>query len=268
VGHLVAAECRYGLRFRRPACEHTFVHDKATREAALILVGLGVNDCEIARQLGIARTTVRDWRRPTYVSRRGRCPRCWQRVRRLVFTDADYAELLGLYLGDGHISQSARTQRLRLFLDSRYRTIVDETEALLRRCFPQNPVGRVLFHDGAEVVLHVYCGHLSCLFPQHGPGKKHDRAILLESWQQSLVSAAPWAFLRGCIRSDGCVFVNRSGPYEYLSYGFSNYSADILDLVEATCLAQGMRPRRYAKAIRLNRREDVARLLEQVGVKS
>jgi hypothetical protein len=29
-----------------------------------------------------------------------------------------------------------------------------------------------------------------------------------------------------------------------------------------------MRPRRYAKAIRLNRREDVARLLEQVGLKS
>jgi hypothetical protein len=238
------------------------------RKLALMLVEQGVNDCEIARRLSVPRTTVRDWRRPTYVPRRGRCSRCWQRTRRLVFTDEDYAELLGLYLGDGHISQLARTQRLRLFLDARYRTIVEQTDALLRRCFPQNPVGSVLFHDGAEVVLHVYCGHLSCLFPQHGPGKKHDRAILLERWQQTLVNAAPWAFLRGCIRSDGCVFVNRSGPYEYLSYGFANHSSDILDLVEATCLAQGMRPRRYERAIRLNRREDVARLLEHVGVKS
>jgi len=76
------------------------------------------------------------------------------------------------------------------------------------------------------------------------------------------------AFLRGCIRSDGCVFVNRTGRYEYLSYGFSNYSSDILDLVESTCLAQGLRPRRYARAIRLNRREDVARLLRHVGMKS
>ena len=143
-----------------------------------------------------------------------------------------------------------------------------DTEALLRRCFPHNLVGGVRVHGGAEIVLHVYCGHLSCLFPQHGPGKKHDRAIVLEEWQRAIVDAAPWAFLRGCIRSDGCVFVNRTGRYEYLSYGFANYSTDILDLVESTCVAQGLRPRRYARAIRLNRREDVARLLEHVGVKS
>ena len=176
--------------------------------------------------------------------------------------------MLGLYLGDGHISDGERTQRLRICLDARYRTIVEETDALLRRCFPDNPVGRVLVHDGAEAVLHVYCNHLACLFPQHGPGKKHDRPIVLEAWQQSIVTAAPWAFLRGCIRSDGCVFVNRTGRYEYLSYGFANHSSDILDLVETTCLEQGLRPRRYARAIRLNRREDVARLLEHVGVKS
>ena len=238
------------------------------RGAALALVEQGVNDCEIARRLGVPRTTVRDWRRPTYVSRLGRCPRCWRRIRRLAFSGADYAELLGLYLGDGHISAGARTERLRIFLDARYRTIVGETDALLRRCFPQNPVGRVCFHGGAEVVLHVYSGHLSCLFPQHGAGKKHEREIVLEAWQRSIVDAAPWAFLRGCIRSDGCVFVNRTGRYEYLSYGFYDYSLDILDLFESTCVAQGLRPRRYAKAVRLNRREDVARLLEHVGVKS
>ena len=71
---------------------------------------------------------------------------------------------------------------------------------------------------GATVVLWVYSRHLSCLFPQHGPGKKHERRIVLEAWQQEIVEAAPWAFLRGCIRSDGCVFVNRTGRYEYLSY--------------------------------------------------
>ena len=244
------------------------MHEPEIRGAALALVEQGVNDCEIARRLGIARTTVRDWRRPRYVSRLDRCPRCWRRVRRLAFSDPDYAELLGLYLGDGHISAGERTQRLRICLDARYRTIVEESDALLRRCFPDNPVGRVLVHDGAEAVLHVYCNHLACLFPQHGPGKKHDRPIVLEPWQQSIVKAAPWAFLRGCIRSDGCVFVNRTGRYEYLSYGFANHSSNILDLVESTCLEQGLRPRRYARAIRLNRREDVARLLEDVGVKS
>ena len=114
----------------------------------------------------------------------------------------------------------------------------------------------------------MYCSHLSCLIPQHGRGKKHNRHIALESWQRAIVAAEPWGFLPGCIRSDGCAFINRTGRYEYLSYGFSNYSSDILDLVESTCLAQGLRPRRYVRSIRLNRRDDVARLLEHVGVKT
>ena len=125
------------------------MHRPETRQAALALVEQGLNDCEVARRLSLARTTVRDWRRPRYVARLSRCPRCWQRVRQLVFSEADYAELLGLYLGDGHISAGARTQRLRIFLDARHETIVEETDALLRRCFPENPVGRVLFPDGS-----------------------------------------------------------------------------------------------------------------------
>ncbi len=245
-----------------------FVHGAAIRQEALRLVVAGVNDCEIARRLGVARTTVRDWRRPRYVANFVTCLRCGSRLRPLALSDPDYAELLGLYLGDGHISQLARTQSLRISLDARYPVIVNDTEALLHRCFPNNRVGRVVFHEGRAVVVHVYCGHLDCLFPQHGSGKKHERRILLEDWQQTIVAGAPWSFLRGCIRSDGCVFVNRTGRYEYLSYGFANYSADILDLVESTCRAQGLRPRRYARAIRLNRRDDVARLVEHVGSKS
>ena len=118
------------------------------------------------------------------------------------------------------------------------------------------------------VVLWTYSSHLAYLFPQHGDGKKHERAIVVEPWQQELIDAAPWAFLRGCIRSDGCVFINRTGRYEYLSYEFANLSPDILDLAEATCRQVGLRPRRYARALRLYRREDVASLVEHVGVKS
>jgi hypothetical protein len=61
------------------------------------------------------------------------------------------------------------------------------------------------------VVLYVYNGHLSCLLPQHGPGKKRERPIVLAPWQEALVAAAPWALLKGLIRSDGCVFVIRTG---------------------------------------------------------
>lgn len=183
------------------------------------------------------------------------------------FAAADYAELLGLYLGDGHISPFERTERMRIHLDARYPTVVDEAEQLLQRCFPANRIGRTVRHDGSMVILCVYHGHLSCHFPQAGPGEKHLRPIVLEPWQLALVNAEPWRFLRGCIRSDGCVFVNRTGRYEYLSYEFSNRSRDIVDLFLSTCERVGLSPRRYPRYVRLYRRPDVARLLEEVGTK-
>jgi hypothetical protein len=90
---------------------------------------------------------------------------------------------------------------------------------------------------------------------------------VLEPWQDHHVRASPWTFLRGCIRTDGCVFVNRTGPYEYLSYEFCNYSPDILDIFVGVCELVGLRPRRYPKRARLCRREDVALLLQHVGTK-
>jgi hypothetical protein len=186
----------------------------------------------------------------------------------VVLSAADYAELLGLYLGDGHISPMPCSERLRLSLDAKYPTIIAEAEALLRRAFPDCRVGRVIADGGSTVVLWVYHGHLSCLFPQHGPGKKHERAIELEPWQLELLGAAPWAFVRGCIRSDGCVFVNRTGRYSYLSFEFRNWSSDILRIFASTCAAVGLRPRQYRDRVRLCRLTDVAQLMAHVGVKS
>jgi hypothetical protein len=185
----------------------------------------------------------------------------------MIFTGPDYAELLGLYLGDGYIVRMARTYRLRIYLDSRHGEVVADTETLLRRCFEHNSVGSVSRHAGRMTILSVYSSHLPCLFPQHGPGKKHDRPIRLEKWQQELLERAPWNFLRGCIRSDGCSYINRTGSYEYLSYEFSNRSQDILDLFGQTCDAVGVDYRRYAKAIRVYKRPSVALLEAYVGRK-
>src|SRR5438876_978162 len=109
-----------------------FVHGPAIRLQALELIEAGVNDCEIARRLGVARTTVRDWRKPPYA--RGEvetCSRCWLATKPIRLTAGDYAELLGLYLGDGCISHAARTQRLRISLDAKYPGIIANATALL-----------------------------------------------------------------------------------------------------------------------------------------
>jgi hypothetical protein len=49
-----------------------------------------------------------------------------------------------------------------------------------------------------------YSKHWPCLFPQHGPGRKHERRIELVPWQQELVDLDPRPLVRGLLHSDGC----------------------------------------------------------------
>lgn len=87
-----------------------------------------------------------------------------------------------------------------------------------------------------------------CLFPQHGPGKKHDRRIILEPWQQEIVDAHPWEFIRGLIHSDGCRIINwatrmvrgERKRYEYPRYFSTNKSDDIRKLFSDTLTAVGV----------------------------
>jgi hypothetical protein len=188
------------------------------------------------------------------------------------FSATDYAELLGLYLGDGHIAGTARTFRLRLFLDTKYQGIVRDARALLGRCFAGNRAHEQRSREGTTTILSVYSSHLPCLFPQHGPGKKHERRIELERWQRICIETAPLNFLRGCIRSDGSFFVNRTGVYRYPSYEFTNYSVDIAALFAEACDLAGIRYRRNvgrhgSAKFRINRRESVGVLLHAIGIK-
>jgi len=116
--------------------------------------------------------------------------------------------------------------------------------------------------------VQTYHCHLPCLLPHHGPGKKHHRRIALESWQLRHVEAAPWSFIRGCVRTDGCAFVNRTGPYVYLSYDFHNRSSDILDLFAFACDVVGLEYRRYVHHFRVYRRSSVALIERHVGLKT
>jgi hypothetical protein len=118
--------------------------------------------------------------------------------------------------------------------------------------------------------------HWPCLFPQHGPGRKHERTIELVPWQQAIVRMYPGLFARGLFHSDGCRVTNRvrrklaDGDhwYEYPRYFFSNESKDILNLCGEVLdqLGVGWRLTRR-NAISVARREAVARLDEFVGPK-
>ncbi len=257
------------------------MHPPQVKQQALDLIAAGFNDCEISRRVGVARTTIRDWRQPSYVSRREfqieTCPRCWRPAKPMRFNADDYAELLGMYLGDGYISRGPRTFRLRIALDLKYPALISDAETLLRRCFPFNKVDVTTAGvKGQCANVSLYSQHLPCLLPQHGPGKKHERVIALEPWQTTLLEAAPWPFIKACIRTDGCCFVNRhgGGRYEDLCYGFANRSEDIIRLFTQSCEQVGVTTRTNFNArrplwdVRINQRRSVALVLEHVGRKT
>src|SRR5581483_7693424 len=54
-----------------------------------------------------------------------------------------------------------------------------------------------------------YSKHWPCLFPQHGPGRKHHRRIELREWQEVIVQKFSGEFAKGLFHSDGWRGVNR-----------------------------------------------------------
>lgn len=117
-----------------------------------------------------------------------------------------------------------------------------------------------------------YSSHWPCLLPQHGPGKKHERRIALESWQRSILDRYPWRFLRGLIHSDGYRGINTirhpKKTYRYPRYQFCNHSDDIQRLFCEYCDKVGVQWRQMNRwNISVARRDSVARMDRFVGPK-
>jgi hypothetical protein len=112
----------------------------------------------------------------------------------------------------------------------------------------------------------LYSKHWPCLFPQHGPGKKHKRAIRLEPWQQALADQATEEFILGLIHSDGCRVVANDRGVMSVRYHFSNRSEDILGLFTAALDALEIPWTRSSKYIvSIYRKAATARLDTFVG---
>lgn len=183
--------------------------------------------------------------------------------------------LLGLYLGDGSIATHPRgVYRLRITLDVKYPGIVRDCEVAMKRVVPRNRVNRQLRRCNCYEV-YAYSKGWPCLFPQHGSGKKHDRAIFLASWQQALAGRWPDRLIKGLIQSDGCRVINTGrGGWQQPRYAFSNVSTDITSIFCSACDCLGLRwtasfPTNESTAVSIyvSRKADVARLDEFVGPK-
>lgn len=240
----------------------------------------GLSKAEIARQVGVARATVRDWLNAgeaTVLSRPMRVPRprrepclghCTYSQR---LDERAYAYLLGQYLGDGCISQIGTGFRLRVFCCDAYPGIAAETADSMRLVAPGTKV-RFTPKVGCTEV-YVTWPHWTCLFPQHGKGVKHSRTISLAPWQRAIaLDRHPDLLIRGLVHSDGCRCINRvrvrGRPYEYVRYFFRNLSPDIRALFFEACAQLDIEARlSNPVTISVARRASVERLDGIVGPK-
>ncbi|MGW2344788.1 helix-turn-helix domain-containing protein [Streptomyces sp. NPDC001661] len=255
-------------------------HSPSLRERAIELMRQGVPNREVAEHLGVPRGTVGWWRSE---DRRARgevyrqptdCPRCTGRD----FDHVAYSYLLGLYLGDGHIVSKPKQNHLSIFCNASQVGLIAAAEEAMRKVMPNPGVGRHQKIGCTEVKS--YTKHWTCMFPQHGPGKKHDRKIVLTLWQQEIVDAHPWEFLRGLIHSDGCRITNwttrlvggERKRYEYPRYFFTNKSDCIRQLYTGTLDKLGVTWTHCTRHgnpynISVARKQDVALLDIHIGPK-
>ncbi|MGW3229576.1 hypothetical protein [Kitasatospora sp. NPDC001095] len=99
-----------------------------------------------------------------------------------------YSYLLGLHLGDGCIGEGRRqVHALRIACCDTWPGLILECERAVAAVMPHNKVNRIQAPGCTSVVS--TSKHWPCLFPQHGPGPKHRRPIVLTPGQQEVVDA-------------------------------------------------------------------------------
>jgi hypothetical protein len=196
--------------------------------AVLELKAQGWTDREVSATTGVPINTIRTWRNHRLPKRAARalgsrpaCPRCEADPHDFSALPADtYAYLLGVYLGDGCVSPAKSSWSLRIALDEAYPGIVESccgAIETIRGGHRPNP--RPDSRGTRCVRVESTWKQWGCLFPQHGPGRKHARKIGLVDWQHAIVDRASGAFLRGLIHTDGWRGINRvhvkGKDYEY-----------------------------------------------------
>ncbi|MFI5807048.1 helix-turn-helix domain-containing protein [Streptomyces sp. NPDC051561] len=248
------------------------MYDIATRKRALSLVDGGRSLNSVSRETGISRHAIRSWQtRIEPLPRMTGTP-----IRDAPADPAAYSYLLGLYLGDGCISEHPRRtgHYLRIACADAWPGLIEECRTAITGAHPGSKV--YLAQRQGCVNVTSYSRSWPYLFPQHGPGKKHDRRIALEPWQQHIVDDFPWEFLRGLIHSDGCRVTNWTTRliggvrkrYEYPRYFFTNKSEDIRRMLTSTLDVLGVAWKQSnAYNISVARRASVALVDAHVGPK-
>jgi hypothetical protein len=142
------------------------MYPRSTVELALLLSRLGVVDRENALICGVSVRTIRHWRygtRRNAATVRPRCPRCDGKA----LNEDAYAYLLGLYLGDGHLTHGRRdVYALNVKCSNSWPGLTAAAQAAMAAVMPTSKVFCVSRPGCVEVKS--TSTHWPCLFPHTG----------------------------------------------------------------------------------------------------
>lgn len=184
----------------------------------------------------------------------------WQRKRREALKEFkaeeisksnEYAELIGIILGDGCVTAFPRTEALRITCNSEQRGYITHIAALMQRIFNKKPsVHKRKNQNTTDVVL--YKNRLSEIL-QISCGNKIKNGVSVPSWIKSRNSYAIQC-LKGLFETDGC-FHEDSANYTCVME-FKNVCRNLLQDVYWMLKRFGYHPQIGKVYVRLARKKE------------
>lgn len=178
----------------------------------------------------------------------GIIPKCYPNLKK----DHLLAELIGVILGDGNISEFPRTERLLIISNSNNAGFIKRYTNLVEKLF--NKKAAVYQVRGTHATrIGIYQKFISerlgvpC-------GNRKDLRYKLPTWiSTNRYNLLSW--LRGLFEAEGSLSIHRP-TYTY-NFQFSNKNESLLNLVEKYLKLLGFRPERREDCVRLRKKEEV-----------
>ncbi len=172
----------------------------------------------------------------------------------------ELAFLIGITLGDGHISQFPRSERLEIALGTDKPALIEFTTSIVSQVFSKEPkVIKVKYKN--MVKLSLYQKHISRRLgiPLGNRSQANELSPKWINEKQTFLLA----YLRGLFEAEASLCIHL--PTSTYNFAFSNKNTSLLSDMEGFLLSLGLHPERRPDAIRLRRKREVKYFEKLIG---
>jgi intein/homing endonuclease len=178
----------------------------------------------------------------------------------------ELAELLGIYMGDGHVSPYQSSVVTNSITDIEHAFFV---KVLQEKLF-SIPVSIQQKTNANALIILASSRELSIFLSRYGMpiGNKLMQGLVVPSWILRKDSYMR-AFVRGLIDTDGSVYrdshIIKNVLYQSTCIAFTNASKNLTDFVFSFFVREGYSPTRSGRDVRLRRKKDIQKYVKEIG---